>query len=164
MVFSTSSINYVCRYGGSGYLGQTTESERLFFRSATLAPRSGLRVRIWNVSGVFAAGAVPYTDREYDKGVRTEGFDVRPGTGHEGRYFIVSTSQLNPVVNSFRYEILDSSAGATAVVEQGQFEGQFFERFVGNRTVFDDPVYCPFSSPFPRPGPYPFPSPYPWPY
>lgn len=149
-LFSTYRVRYICSSGMSGYSSPLTESTRLYFRSFTVAPSPGTRVRIWNVSGEFSASPViPYTDREYDNGLRSEGFDVLPGTGHENRYFIVAASELDNTVNKFRFEVRKNDQ----ILDSGEFTGTFRDQYVGEVTRFDDPFYCPFNPtpPFPRP-------------
>lgn len=148
-LFSTYRVRYICRTGASGYSGPFTESKRIYFRSAETLPAPGMRVRIWNVSDEFTMGsAVPYTDREYDNGLRSEGFDVLPGTHHQGRYFVVAASELDNTVNKFRFEVRQQET----VVNRGEFTATFRDHYTGEVTRFDDPFYCPFSPPsFPRP-------------
>lgn len=83
---------------------------RAQFRSATLPPSPGMRVRLTNLSA--SAGEAPFTDREYDKGNLSEKTHVTLGGAHENKYFAVV-----PGLNKISYRIYSS----TSTVEAGLF-------------------------------------------
>jgi hypothetical protein len=71
-----------------------------------------LRVVVRNMSLKETSEPIPYTDREYDKGSRSEGFVAGLETEHQSRFFA-----LQPGVNQFAYEIKRGDQ----VIETGQF-------------------------------------------
>lgn len=82
------------------------------FISSSTPPASGLRVIVHNITAGMQGNPSPYTDREYDQGIRSEGFQVRFGTSHDGAYLAVVQGK-----NNFSYEI---KRGET-LVESGSF-------------------------------------------
>lgn len=83
---------------------------RAQFRSATIPPSPGMRVRLTNLSA--SGGEAPFTDREYDKGNLSEKTHVTLGGAHENKYFAVV-----PGLNKISYKIYSSSSA----VETGSF-------------------------------------------
>lgn len=82
------------------------------FVSSQTPPAAGLRVVIRNVTRGMGGDIEPYTDREYDKGRRSEGFFIQPATRHNSKYLAVLAG-----TNDFEYQI---KRGST-VVESGSF-------------------------------------------
>jgi hypothetical protein len=83
-----------------------------WFVSEKTPPSPGLRVVVRNMSLKATSEPIPYSDREYDKGSRSEGFVAGLETEHQSRFFA-----LQPGVNHFTYEIKRGEQ----VIESGQF-------------------------------------------
>jgi hypothetical protein len=83
-----------------------------WFVSERTPPSPGLRVVVRNMSLKETSEPIPYTDREYDKSSRSEGFVAGLETEHQSRFFA-----LQPGVNQFTYEIKRGDQ----VIETGQF-------------------------------------------
>jgi hypothetical protein len=83
-----------------------------WFVSERTPPSPGLRVMVRNMSLKETSEPTPYTDREYDKGSRSEGFVAGLETEHQSRFLA-----LQPGVNQFAYEIKRGEQ----VIESGQF-------------------------------------------
>jgi hypothetical protein len=83
-----------------------------WFVSEKTPPSPGLRVVVRNMSLKETSEPIPYSDREYDKGSRSEGFVAGLETEHQSRFLAVQ-----PGVNQFTYEI---KRGEQAI-ETGQF-------------------------------------------
>jgi hypothetical protein len=83
-----------------------------WFISEKTPPSPGLRVVVRNMSLKETSKPIPYSDREYDKGSRSEGFVAGLETEHQSRFFA-----LQPGVNQFTYEIKRGDQ----VMETGQF-------------------------------------------
>lgn len=111
----------------TGTLNQTTLSRTIFlgdcpgsststiwasFSSSTTPPGGGLRVLIQNTS---ISGSVPYTDREYKEGGRSEKTNVTLGSEHRGKYFVVL-----PGTNVLSYQIYQPDNNKN-IVETGSF-------------------------------------------
>ncbi len=58
------------------------ETGEATFMSSSTPPAPGLRVIVHNITADMQGNPSPYTDREYDQGIRSEGFQVRFGTSH----------------------------------------------------------------------------------
>jgi hypothetical protein len=83
-----------------------------WFVSEKTPPSPGLRVVLRNMSLKATSEPIPYSDREYDKGSRSEGFVAGLETEHQSRFLA-----LQPGVNQFAYEIKRGEQ----VIESGQF-------------------------------------------
>jgi hypothetical protein len=83
-----------------------------WFVSEKTPPSPGLRVVVRNMSLSKTSEPIPYSDREYDKGSRSEGFVAGLETEHQSRFLA-----LQPGVNQFTYEIKRGEQ----VIETGQF-------------------------------------------
>jgi hypothetical protein len=83
-----------------------------WFVSEKTPPSPGLRVVVRNMSLKETSEPIPYTDREYDKSSRSEGFVAGLETEHQSRFLA-----LQPGVNQFAYEIKRGDQ----VIEAGQF-------------------------------------------
>ena len=98
-----------------GNLYSTTSTEpgslEAWFTSASTPPAPGLRVVIKNVT-LMTDEQIPYTDREYNQGSKSEHFFVRFGTRHNEQYLTVDSGK-----NDFIYEIKQGNV----VVETGSF-------------------------------------------
>jgi hypothetical protein len=109
------NINY---YGQCpGYSKGTTDA---WFRSETTATAPNLRVKVKNVTEGMNKDPYPFTDREYDKGNRSEHTVLKPSHRHRGSTFSVING-----LNKFKYKIYDT-ANDNAVVEKGEFEVNIF--------------------------------------
>jgi hypothetical protein len=89
-------------------IGQTSAS----FRSDKTPPARGLRVVIRNVTAAIDQSSIPYTDREYHQGDRSESFVLKRDVSHDSQYLAVVQGS-----NEFRYEIKNN----LEVVESGTF-------------------------------------------
>ena len=87
-------------------------STEAWFTSKKTLPLPGLRVVIRNITQTVSQDSIPYTDREYNRGDRSESFTVKQGTSHTSRYLAVG-----PDLNSFTYQVKRGSE----VVESGSF-------------------------------------------
>ncbi len=90
----------------------TGDSNWAWFVSKTLLPSSGLRVVIRNITPNANPNVIPYTDRKYDGGNRSESFLLGKGSSHNSRYFIVQ-----PGLNTFSYQIRRGNE----ILESGSF-------------------------------------------
>jgi hypothetical protein len=86
------------------------------FYSKTRKPAPGLRVIVRNVSFGFAGETRPNTDREYYNGDISEGFLIKYGDQHSGRYLAVQ-----PGNNEFDYVIKSGKD----ILESGKFSVKF---------------------------------------
>jgi hypothetical protein len=90
-----------------------------WFISKKTLPGPGLRVIVRNISTPSLTTALmPYTDREYDKGGRSEGFIASLQTDHSSRFL-----GLQSGMNQFAYEIKRGDQ----VVESGKFTANIAE-------------------------------------
>jgi hypothetical protein len=101
---------------GTNFVGQcpaldAPEGDARFF-SKTKMPADNLRLIIKNVTFGFAGSEKPNTNREYYIGDTSEGFNVRFGDSHNGRYLAVK-----PGNNQFEYVIKDRDT----IVDSGDF-------------------------------------------
>ncbi|MBE9029926.1 hypothetical protein IQ266_09325 [filamentous cyanobacterium LEGE 11480] len=83
---------------------------KAFFSSSTTPPAPGLRVVIQNPT--IGGGTIPYTDREYEAGRRSEKFFVSPEHKHQSKYLAV-----RPGKNLLTYQI----KRGRQVIESGEF-------------------------------------------
>lgn len=133
--------------------GRRDSSKEAFFSSETTRPDTGLRVRVTNVTEGFS-GELPYTDRDYNRGVYSEHTYLKQATRHRGQTLSVMES-----TNDFRYRIYRASDNST--VEEGEFQIEVAvdEIFVERRPICEwrcerptpEPIciprqvcYCPF--------------------
>jgi hypothetical protein len=102
------------------YVGQcsgSSEPEAVAkFYSKTRKPASGLRVIVRNITFGFAGDTRPNTDREYYNGDISEGFLIKYGDSHSGRYLAVQ-----PGNNEFDYVIKSGQN----ILESGKFSVKF---------------------------------------
>jgi hypothetical protein len=117
--------------------GESTPSIRARFFSQTTRPAPELRAVVKNVTFGFSGETKPFTDREYFNGDVSEGFEVRFGDQHTGRFLAVQ-----PGENQFEYEIKRGKQ----VIESGQFSASFDEKTIEKnrsaRTVWRETKYC----------------------
>jgi hypothetical protein len=97
-----------------------------WFISEKTPPAPGLRVIVRNATTQSALDKMPYADREYDKGDRSEGFVAALETRHRGQFLAV---QLG--VNQFIYAIKRGDQ----VVESGQFTANFTQETQNTSTT-----------------------------
>ena len=85
---------------------------RGWFISRKTPPSPGLRVIVRNASIASIIEQMPYTDREYDKGSRSERFNAALGEGHESKYLALKSGE-----NRLLYQIKRGDQ----VLESGEF-------------------------------------------
>jgi hypothetical protein len=85
---------------------------RSWFRSTKTPPAEGLRVIIQNPSVNNAADQIPYTDRAYQQGMRSEDFIAALGTEHRLKFLAVKSGD-----NQMTYQIKRGSQ----IIESGEF-------------------------------------------
>jgi hypothetical protein len=85
---------------------------RSWFQSAKTLPAEGLRVIIQNPSVNNVADQIPYTDRAYDQGGRSQDFIAALGTKHKLKFLALKTGE-----NQMTYQIKRGNQ----VVESGEF-------------------------------------------
>lgn len=96
--------------------GNAYKYKRSWFTSSKYPPKKNRRVVITNVTRGLSPEKPPYTDREYEKGRSSEGFDTVFGTKHNKRYFTVLSG-----INDFEYEIRDKKT----TIARGFFQANF---------------------------------------
>ncbi len=105
------------------------------FYSKTRKPAPGLRVIVRNLTFGFAGDTRPNTDREYYNGDISEGFLIKYGDHHSGRYLAVQ-----PGNNEFDYVIKSGQN----ILESGKFSVKF-DRKITTEYRHSTPVvesYC----------------------
>jgi hypothetical protein len=85
---------------------------RSWFRSSKTPPAEGLRVIIQNLSVNDVPDQIPYTDRAYDSGMRSQDFIAALGTEHRLKYLAVKSGE-----NQMTYQIQRGSQ----IIESGEF-------------------------------------------
>jgi hypothetical protein len=85
---------------------------RSWFISSKTPPAEGLRVVVRNAATTQSIAQMPYTDREYDKGLRSESFIVGLADGHSSKFLAVKSGE-----NQFVYQIKRGDQ----IVESGEF-------------------------------------------
>jgi hypothetical protein len=117
--------------------GGSEASARSRFYSKTTRPAPELRAVVRNVSFGFSGDTKPFTDREYFKGDVSEGFDIRFGDEHKGKFLAVQAGE-----NQFEYEI----KRGTQVLEKGAFTASFgektIEQYRSARTERREQTHC----------------------
>jgi hypothetical protein len=83
-----------------------------WFRSSKTPPAEGLRVMIQNPSVNNSPDQIPYTDRAYDRGMRSQEFIAALGTEHRLKYLAVKSGE-----NHMTYQIKRGNQ----IVESGEF-------------------------------------------
>jgi hypothetical protein len=83
-----------------------------WFRSTKTPPAEGLRVIVRNPSVNNVADQLPYADRAYDHGMRSEGFIAALGTAHRSKFLAVKSGE-----NQMIYQIKRGSQ----IIESGEF-------------------------------------------
>lgn len=101
--------------------GELSPSTNARFFSKSIRPAPELRAVVRNVTFGFAGEQKPFTDREYFNGDVSEGFVIRFGDQHEGRFLAV-----RPGENQFEYEIRRGKQS----IETGKFSATFDSRTV----------------------------------
>jgi hypothetical protein len=92
-------------------VGKRSEAGSWFVSQKT-PPAPGLRVIVRNATATSVIDQMPYTDREYDKGERSERFVAALETGHHGKFLAMQMG-----VNQFIYTIKRGDQ----VIESGKF-------------------------------------------
>ncbi len=85
---------------------------RSWFTSAKTPPAPGLRVIVRNASATQSIDPMPYTNREYDQGRRSESFVVSLGEAHNSKFLAVKLGE-----NQLTYQIKRGDQ----IVESGEF-------------------------------------------
>ncbi|MBD1825006.1 hypothetical protein H6F51_21285 [Cyanobacteria bacterium FACHB-DQ100] len=99
--------------------GEQSAATRARFFSKSTRPAPELRAIVKNVTFGFAGEQKPFTDREYFSGDVSEGFEMRFGDRHEGKFLAVQ-----PGENQFEYEIRRGQQS----IETGKFSATFEEQ------------------------------------
>ncbi|MBD2080660.1 hypothetical protein [Leptolyngbya sp. FACHB-17] len=99
--------------------GELAAATRARFFSKSTRPAPELRALVKNVTFGFAGEQKPFTDREYFSGDVSEGFEMRFGDRHEGKFLAVQ-----PGENQFEYEIRRGQQS----IETGKFSATFEEQ------------------------------------
>jgi hypothetical protein len=81
-----------------------------YFISSKTPPAPGLRVMIQNQT--VGSETLPYTDREYDQGSRSQSFTVSPGDAHKSKYLALLAGD-----NRMTYQIKRGDR----VIDSGEF-------------------------------------------
>jgi hypothetical protein len=108
------------KYTGRCSGNSEPEANARFF-SKTHKPAAGLRVIVRNVTFGFAGDTRPHTDREYYNGDISEGFLLKYGDHHSGRYLAVQ-----PGNNEFDYVIKSGQN----IFERGKFSVKFDRKII----------------------------------
>ncbi|GAP97258.1 hypothetical protein [Leptolyngbya sp. NIES-2104] len=117
-----------------GELSPST-SARFFSKSTQPAPE--LRAVVRNVTFGFAGEQKPFTDREYFNGDVSEGFVIRFGDRHEGKFLAV-----RPGENQFEYEIRRGKQSIETGKFSATFDSRTFEQERDARLVWRETKYC----------------------
>ncbi|WP_171976957.1 hypothetical protein [Brasilonema sennae] len=94
--------------------GEDIGEVKAHFISSVNPPSAGHRVVIRNVTEGMKSTPIPYTNREYDDGRRSQGITLIPGTEHKRRTFRFIPNKTN----TFEFEILQDKQ----VINKGSFE------------------------------------------
>jgi hypothetical protein len=131
-----ANLAYLVEKKYVGQCGGNSEPEAVAkFYSKTRKPASGLRVIVRNITFGFAGDIRPNTDREYYNGDISEGFLIKYGDHHNGRYLAVQ-----PGTNEFDYVIKSGQN----ILESGKFSIKF-DRKITTEYRHSTPVvesYC----------------------
>ncbi len=100
-------VKYVGQCPGTAF---EPPSIKAYFMSNSTPPAPGRRVIIRNVTKQVYHDSFPYTDREYDHGQSSEGFDFKLNFRQHDQTFSVVSGE-----NNFDYEIWDNKS----VIEKG---------------------------------------------
>ncbi|MBD2580368.1 hypothetical protein [Oscillatoria sp. FACHB-1406] len=106
---SFDRVQYVGQCSGVTYVPGELRAQ---FVSATTPPAPGLRALLRNATRGIGGDTLPFTDREYDEGRYSEGFDLKIDYEHNQRNFSVITG-----TNEIEYEI---KQGNNNVLESGK--------------------------------------------
>lgn len=120
-------VEYVGQCPGTAYAPDKLKAR---FISPSTPPAPKRRVIIKNVTEGMDSDPYPYTDREYEKGEFSEGFDFSLGDKHRGRTFSVLQGE-----NKFEYAIREGDT----VLEKGTFTADVAVKDLG---VFPREVVC----------------------
>lgn len=121
-------IEYVGQCPGVAYIPSELEAQ---FVSQTTPPAPGRRVIARNVTKGINSDPYPFTDREYDEGRYSEGFDIQIGYNHSQRNFSVINGE-----NQLEYEIKEANGNS---VERGMF---LFQVSVNDQGLFARDAIC----------------------
>jgi hypothetical protein len=124
---------------GTNYVGECSaidqpEGVARFFSKKT-KPADGVRVIVRNITFGFAGNQKPHTDREYYNGDVSEGFLVKFGTSHSGRYLAVQLGD-----NKFDYVIKNGDE----IIENGEFSIKIDKKVSTverNAFLYSEPYY-----------------------
>ncbi|MGG6266050.1 hypothetical protein ACQ4M3_04330 [Leptolyngbya sp. AN03gr2] len=117
--------------------GELSPSTRARFFSKSTRPAPELRAVVRNTTFGFSGEQKPFTDREYFNGDVSEGFVVRFGDRHEGRFLAV-----RPGENQFEYEIKRGNQSIETGKFSATFDSQTVERDRSARLVWRETKYC----------------------
>ena len=122
--------NYVGECPGEG-----AGTVRARFFSGAIAPASGQRVVVRNMTRGTAGDPSPYTDRDYSQGRNSESTTIAFGTRHG-----IKTLNVLEGLNDFEYEIKQGDR----IVDKGKFSAEFerTERTRERRATCSEDSYC----------------------
>lgn len=92
--------------------GISSGSQEARFTSSKTPPATKRRVVVKNITRGLDSNPYPYTDRDYSRGMSSEGTQMAFGTRHRGKYLSVIEGE-----NEFEYEITENKK----VVDSGNF-------------------------------------------
>jgi len=117
--------------------GEFTASTKARFFSKSTRPAPELRAIVKNMTFGFAGQRKPFTDREYFSGDVSEGFEMRFGDQHEGKFLAVQ-----PGENQFEYEIKRGQQSIETGKFSATFEERTFERERNSKLVWRETKHC----------------------
>ncbi len=117
--------------------GEQVASTRARFFSRSTRPAPELRAIVRNVTFGFAGEQKPFTDREYFSGDVSEGFEMRFGDRHEGKFLAVQ-----PGENQFEYEIKRGQQLIEAGKISATFEARTSEQERDSSLVWRETKHC----------------------
>lgn len=147
--FASQWYEYRCFSGFGG--AEIRYSNDTAWFSAETPPAPGLRVRLENTTGVFED--IPFSDRGYTEGNRSERINFARSDRHRTRTFTVWVDEDTSDVNTFSFEIYRKASGE--VVDSGSFAVNVQHEWLPTRVIYDDWRYC--RDPFPPQPLPPFP-------
>lgn len=117
--------------------GELSPSTRARFFSKSTPPAPELRAVVRNTTFGFSGEQRPFTDREYFNGDVSEGFVVRFGDRHEGKFLAV-----RPGENQFEYEIRRGKQSIETGKFSATFDSRTFEQARDARLVWRETKHC----------------------
>ena len=125
---SFTRVEYVGQCTGETYVPSKIAAQ---FVSNTTPPASGRRAIIRNVTRGMNSDPYPFTDREYNSGRYSEGFNLQIGYSHSQRDFSVINGE-----NQLEYEIKENNGN---IAERGTIDLQVS---IGDEGIFSRNSVC----------------------